>query len=84
MVGGLELPFPFSKKVSCTTNNNEQQQQQNHDGCYNDDEGWWGITNDDEHTFILLFIGDDTSRPFSNIVLRFLSETNSCYRPTSI
>jgi hypothetical protein len=97
MVDGIALPFPFSKKVnctiskkvSCTTNNNEQQQQQNHDCCYNDndDEGW-GITNndddDDEHTFILLFIGDDTSRPFSNIVFRLLSETHSRYRPTSI
>jgi hypothetical protein len=92
-VDGLALPFPFSKKVNCTiskkvsrtTNNNERQQQQNHDGCYddNDDEGW-GITNDDEHTFILLFIGDDTSRPFSNIVFRLLSETHSRYRPTSI
>jgi diphthamide biosynthesis protein 2 len=69
MVGGLELPYPFSSVADSP----------NHDD--NDDDEWFTESSSDTHPandihYMILYIGDVTSRPFLNIVLRFLSKGN--------
>ena len=77
MVGGLELPHPFSSSHNLNHTDDDDWVCQNHEGTGSFDK------TEDTISYIILYIGDVTSRPFLNIVLRFLSSSNvtciDCY-----